>query len=84
MNPDFPRFDGFHLLGILMWGFASLIGLAILIAVVVLLVRYLLVATRAHQLYIANNTPSVAATTPVAPGEPLVAPKRTPKTPPAV
>ncbi len=76
----FPGFDGFHILGALVWGFASLVALLVVLALVALLVRYLIIATRAHQLYIANNTPS----TPAASAEPVVAPKRTPKTPPAV
>lgn len=81
INPDFPGFNGFHILGFLVWAFFMLIVVLAVIAVVALLVRYLLVATRAHKLYIANNTPQA----PVVAEEPaVVTPKRTPKTPPAV
>jgi len=92
INPDFPPFGGpFHILGMVVWAMASFITLVVVVAILVLLVRYLLVATRAHKLYIANNTPaatpatpaSPAATTPTVVQKPVSKP-RTPKAPPAV
>jgi hypothetical protein len=79
--------------------FASLGGfllLLILLAVTVLLVRFLLVGTRAAEIYVAKNRPAdpgTAAATPAAPVEPVspvVGPEtprpaprtRAPKTPP--
>lgn len=80
---------GMVVIGGLLWLFMLLVA----IALIFLLVRYLLVATKAHQLYIAQNTPPTAtptatapaATTPATPAAATVtkpAPKpRTPKTP---
>jgi len=77
-------------------GFFSVLGLLVAIAVVVLLVRFLLIGTKAAQIYVANNTaekpeapaasaPTVATETPPAapatPAKPATKP-RTPKTPP--
>lgn len=45
------------LVGLAVWGFLSLILLAVFIALVFLLVRFLLVGTRAAQLYVARNSP---------------------------
>lgn len=99
INPDFPPFGGpFHILGMIVWAMASFLTLVVIVAILVLLVRYLLVATRAHKLYIANNTPAAApsapAATPAAPATPAattptvvqkpVSKPRTPKAPPAV
>ncbi len=80
-----------HTLLTLVTGFFSLVGLLVAVAVVLLLVRFLLVATKAAQLYIAKNTAETddpAADEPTAPA-PVVAPvapktprTRAPKTPP--
>ena len=61
-NPIFPgMYDmgaGFlGLAGLVVWGFFSLLALAVVIGLIFLLVRFLLVATRAAQLYVANNEP---------------------------
>ena len=79
-------FDAFHILGIIVWGMASLVALLIVVGVLILLVRYLLVATKSHQLYLANNSPTVAES-PIVADEPAPGPAprtRTPKAPPAV
>ena len=88
-----PGFDGppfGHLIFTIIGGLVWLIALAITIAVLVLLIRFLLVATKAAQVYVARNalgetapattTPAAAPTTPAAP--PATKP-RTPKAPPA-
>ena len=54
-------FDAFHILGIIVWGMASLVALLIIVGILILLVRYLLVATKSHQLYLANNSPAAPA-----------------------
>lgn len=75
--------------GFAIWGFFSLLSLAIAIGLIFLLVRFLLVATRAAQLYVAKNEPpkppaaprptptaprtSAAATPPVTPASPTTA-----------
>ena len=43
--------------GLVVWGFFSLLALAVGVGLVFLLVRFLLVATRAAQLYVAKNEP---------------------------
>lgn len=71
--------------------FGGLVLAAALIVLTILLVRYLIVATRAAQLYLDAHTPGTpGATTPAAteppPATPPVKPAprpRTPKTPPA-
>ena len=83
----------------LLWGvlgfIASVIGTIVLLAVigglVFLLVRFLLVATTAAKIYVAQNSPATpaepAATvepTAPAPATPPATKPRTPKTPPAV
>ena len=88
-------FDAFHILGIIVWGMASLVALLIVVGILILLVRYLLVATKSHQLYLANNSPAAPAeptttatpmtTAPTTPAPTTPAPRtRTPKAPPAV
>lgn len=78
-----------HTLLTLVTGFFSLVGLLVAVAVVVLLVRFLLVATKAAHLYIAKNTvdesttdETVAPATVVAPVAPKAPRTRAPKTPP--
>jgi hypothetical protein len=83
--------------GGLLWGIlgfiASVIGTLVLLAVVAgvlfLLVRFLLVATKAAKIYVANNTPAapVEPAAPAAAEPPVAAPaprSRAPKAPPAV
>jgi hypothetical protein len=75
------------------WHIGSFLGGLILVAglvvVGVLLVRYLIVATRAAQVYLDAHEPKLPATTPPAATEPPPATTttkptaRTPKTPPA-
>lgn len=92
-----PGFDGApfgHLIFTIISGLVTLIGLAIIIAVLFLLVRFLLVATKAAQVYVDRHTPTETATpaspivstapassTPVTP-RPATKP-RTPKAPPS-
>jgi len=80
---------GMVVIGGLLWLFMLLVA----IALIFLLVRYLLVATKAHQLYIAQNTPPAATPTATSPAATTPAPTaaapatkpapkpRTPKTP---
>jgi hypothetical protein len=87
-NPNGGPFDGIvHGLGLLVFGFLWLAALAVTIAILVLLVRFLLVGTRAAKLYIANNspvTPSEAVIPPSTPPTPTPTTKPgTPKAPPA-
>jgi hypothetical protein len=78
-------------------GFFWLVGLLVFVAVVVLLVRFLLIGTKAAQIYVAKNSPeklesheepaAAPATTTPAPAAPTTPTKpvtkpRTPKTPP--
>lgn len=86
-----PGFDGLpfgHLIVTIIGGFVWLIALAITIAVLFLFIRFLLVATKAAQVYVARNSsvePAPAPTTP--PTTPAATPPatkpRTPKAPPA-
>lgn len=46
-----------HVLGGIVEAFIVLVAVAIIAAVIFLLVRYLLVATRAAQLYVSQNEP---------------------------
>ena len=58
------------LAGLVVWGFFSLLALAVIVGLVFLLVRFLLVATRAAQLYVQKNEPAKT----VAPPAPTVPP----------
>lgn len=58
------------LVGLVVWGFFSLLALAVIVGLVFLLVRFLLVATRAAQLYVQKNEPAKT----VAPPAPTVLP----------
>lgn len=58
------------LAGLVVWGFFSLLALAVIVGLVFLLVRFLLVATRAAQLYVQQNEPAKT----VAPQAPAVPP----------
>ncbi len=78
-------------------GVAFLVGLAIIGGLIFLLVRFLLVATQAAQIYVAKNRPAETGTTAAASATPAAAPAKptpaatkpapvtkpaTPKTPP--
>ena len=84
-----PGFDGppfGHLIFTIIGGLVWLIALAITIAVLVLLIRFLLVATKAAQVYVARNAPvepSPAATPAAAPTTPAAPPATKPRTPKA-
>lgn len=84
-----PGFDGApfgHLIFTIIGGLVWLIALAITIAVLFLFIRFLLVATKAAQVYVARNTPVEPAAAPAAPTTPAAPPAtkpRTPKAPPA-
>ena len=85
-----PLIPGMHdmgagvigLLGFAVWGFFSLLSLSITIGLIFLLVRFLLVATRAAQLYLRKNepleVPAAPHPTPASPTTPAAAPPSTP------
>ena len=89
---DAPFFPIGHVFLTVVSGLLTLFGLLIAVAVIVLLVRFLLVATKAAQIYITKNTPDASSSdaTPTPVVEPtapaVVRPTRarTPKTPPKV
>ena len=88
MDFDGPYMWGFGWFGPLLMnvlcGILAIFTMLVVIGLIFLLVRFLLVGTKAAQLYLAKNappaaTPATTATTPAtAPAKP-----RTPKTPPA-
>lgn len=86
-----PGFDGLpfgHLIVTIIGGLVWLIALAITIAVLFLFIRFLLVATKAAQVYVARNAPVEPASAPTAPAAapaatPPATKPRTPKAPPA-
>ncbi len=86
-----PGFDGLpfgHLIVTIIGGFVWLIALAITIAVLFLFIRFLLVATKAAQVYVARNAPvepaaAKTASAAPAPTTPAATKPRTPKAPPA-
>ena len=73
------------LFGFAIWGFFSLLSLSILIGLIFLLVRFLLVATRAAQLYVRKNeppkVPAAPRPTPASPSTPAAIPATTPAAP---
>jgi len=85
MDFDGPGRFGGGLFGVVRWlieGLLSVFVLLVVIALLFILVRYLLVATTAAQLYVAKNSPPkapvvnakpspVAPTSPVAPAAPV-------------
>jgi predicted lipid-binding transport protein (Tim44 family) len=79
-----------HMLANIIGGLLSFFALLIVAALIFLVVRFLLVATRAAQLYVDEHSPKApsAATAPTASAAPAPAAKpatrpRTPKAPPA-
>src|SRR4051812_48485901 len=80
-NPYGGPFDGIaHGLGLLVLGFIWIIVLAVIVAVLVLLVRFLLVATTAAKLYVAEHSPAAAVVDAASPaaGTTVPAPGTTP------
>lgn len=75
-------FDGggfAHIIGFLVTGLFSLFTFLVAVALIFLLVRFLLVATKAAHIYVAKNSPAkpaapVTAAAPVSPAAPVVAP----------
>jgi len=55
-------YSGFaHVFGFLVYGFVALLSVAVTVAVIFFLVRFLIYGTKAAQLYIAKNTPAKPA-----------------------
>ena len=52
---DFGYFGFIHVVGMVVYGFFALVALAVAVGLIILLVRFLLVATKAAQLYVARN-----------------------------
>ena len=65
MDFDRPRFDGFghwwHIMTLVLGGFVWLLFIALMLAVLFFLIRFLLVATRAAQLYVNEHAPAEPA-----------------------
>ena len=72
MNDNFGwGYSGFaHVFGFLVYGFVALLSVAVTVAVIFFLVRFLIYGTKAAQLYIATNTPAKRA----GPAAPLTEP----------
>jgi hypothetical protein len=91
VNPLLPMMGSFgsgvHLIGIVFYAIFMLVVVAVSVGITIIVVRYLLITTKAAQIYIAKNSPakgapaagvaSPKAATPATPTKP-----RTPKTPP--
>ena len=59
VNPMSEFFGmGFHLIGLALYGLFALVSFIVVVGIVVLLVRFLLIATRAAQLYVVKNSPA--------------------------
>jgi cytoskeletal protein RodZ len=56
-GPHDMGFGVFGLLGLIVWGFFALLSLAVVVGLIFLLVRFLLIGTRAAQLYLYTNSP---------------------------
>ena len=63
MNDNFGwGYSGFaHVFGFLVYGFVALLSVAVTVALIFFLVRFLIYGTKAAQLYIAKNTPAKPA-----------------------
>jgi hypothetical protein len=59
-----PGFGLYSIFADVAAGLAFILGFVIVVGLIVLLVRFLLVATRAAELYVANNRPAEHAVTP--------------------
>jgi hypothetical protein len=73
----------FQILGFLVWGALMLVVGLVILAVVVLLVRFLWFGTKAAQLYIASHEPSTAAPISEPASDPIPEPTPTPTPAPA-
>jgi hypothetical protein len=89
--PHTPGFGFYTVANDVVAGLAFIIGFVVVVGLIVLLVRFLLVATKAAELYIANNRPAdpqvptaTATATSAPPATPVVVPaaaaKPTPRT----
>jgi predicted lipid-binding transport protein (Tim44 family) len=66
--PPRPGFGGFtHIFALIIQGLFFLATLAIIVGVLFLLVRFLLIATRAARIYVDKNAPVAVAETPAKP-----------------
>lgn len=81
-GPHEVGFGLFGLLGIIVWGFFALLALAVAVGLIFLLVRFLLVATRAAQLYISRNGRATPGVAPGAPDSPPAEPATSSVAPP--
>ena len=63
MRDDFGwGYSGFaHVFGFIVYGFVALLSVAVTVALIFFLVRFLIYGTKAAQLYIAKNTPAKPA-----------------------
>jgi hypothetical protein len=63
MRDDFGwGYTGFtHVFGFILYGIFALLSVAVAVAVIFFLIRFLIVGTKAAQLYIAKNTPAKPA-----------------------
>jgi predicted lipid-binding transport protein (Tim44 family) len=69
-----PMMGGFGLLGMVLYGIFTIIAIGISVGVTILLVRFLVITTKAAQLYIAKNSPAHSANaTPAKPEQPAPA-----------
>lgn len=72
-----PMMGGFGLLGMVLYGIFTLIAIGISVGVTILLVRFLVITTKAAQLYIAKNSPAKAANaSPVTPAPAATTPAK--------
>ena len=91
MDFDGPGFgpwggDWWRILSWVVGGFVWLLFIALMLAVLFFLIRFLLVATKAAQLYVNQHAPAeparpAAATTPAATTKPVAKPATKPSTP---
>jgi len=54
-GPGFPGYGVAHILSAIVWAIGSIIVFAIVVALLVLLVRFLIIGTKAAQLYLDTN-----------------------------
>ena len=58
---DWGYFGFVHVVGLIAYGIFALLALAVVTGLVILLVRFLLVGTKAAQIYVGKNTPTKTA-----------------------
>ena len=58
---DWGYFGFVHVVGLIAYGVFALLALAVVTGLVILLVRFLLIGTKAAQLYVAKNSPTKTA-----------------------